>query len=518
MNTYAISYGTELQKLVDAELSHLTRLLSTSKEQIDIWSKEYITEIRRLTISSLESLFGTKEYRSNVHQSTIILFNILSKNQSSVDDVSKSTIDLLNHLIISLYRQFMIQDKNSFLDDKLQKCLINKASEMDALSTQRELLYILTSGSSLIQIFRTMLIYIDADIQRLLSITTSTTMISNSCIQRFARETLCPLCVSESTSFNQILTDDNEPLCEDDCRYVTQTCFNQTTNPYVVFASIIKDYSIVIQDIEHAIIELKLVERLSKLHIYLYDMVVKAINSRHIYTQLQKTCPDPNGKPFSPILSLPPTIIESPELVYQWNRSLHFLLKQLQSSIDTLSLRYTQQIITDICSNSNYAVKSNRCTQIDKQNTNNFIQWSLPSIPFVSKSTNHAELTRNQLDDLKKKMIPVQQMIVSLRPKKKYNLIEYIPNFDLYDDELNTMNINDHLPSSTVIDTYDNDIHGSLSERLYKEIDEQTTRRSYMTLRQDSKQKVMNHGQTLSNNIALYLIISILYPIFLIRK
>ena len=97
-------------------------------------------------------------------------------------------------------------------------------------------------------------------------------------------------------------------------------------------------------------------------------MVVKAINSRQIYTQLQKACSDPNAKSFSPLLSLPPTISERRELVYQWNRSLHFILKQLQSSIDTLHIHLTEKIITDICSNSNYAVKSNRCTQIDKQN------------------------------------------------------------------------------------------------------------------------------------------------------
>jgi len=113
----------------------------------------------------------------------------------------------------------------------------------------------------------------------------------------------------------------------------------------------------------------KLVERLSKLHIYLYDMVVNATNSRDIYTQLQIACPNSNVKPFSPILSLPPAITERRELVFQWNRSLHFVLKQLQSSIDDLNIKLTQQIIIDICSNSNFAVKSNQCTQIDKEST-----------------------------------------------------------------------------------------------------------------------------------------------------
>ena len=96
-------------------------------------------------------------------------------------------------------------------------------------------------------------------------------------------------------------------------------------------------------------------------------MVVNATNSRNIYSQLQTACPNKNAKSFSPILSLPPTITERRELVFQWNKSLHLSLKQLQSSIDNLYIQITQRTSKDICSNSNYAVKSNRCTQIDKQ-------------------------------------------------------------------------------------------------------------------------------------------------------
>jgi hypothetical protein len=35
MNSYALSLGTELKTLFDNELSHLTKLLSISKEQIE---------------------------------------------------------------------------------------------------------------------------------------------------------------------------------------------------------------------------------------------------------------------------------------------------------------------------------------------------------------------------------------------------------------------------------------------------------------------------------------------------
>ena len=222
-----------------------------------VWSKEYIAESRRLTMSSLETLFGTKEYRLNVHHSVTVLFDTLSNNHASVNDISKSTIDLLNRLIISLYRQFIINDDRIAMDDKFQKCLINKAFDIDALPKQRELLYILTSGSSLMQIFRTMLIYLDADIQRL---KTTATMDSNQCIQRYARESLCPICVSTSSSFNRfnnIINDGSELLCENDCRYVIKTCFNQSSNPYVAFALIAKDYSVIIKEIEQSVIELK---------------------------------------------------------------------------------------------------------------------------------------------------------------------------------------------------------------------------------------------------------------------
>jgi hypothetical protein len=71
-------------------------------------------------------------------------------------------------------------------------------------------------------------------------------------------------------------------------------------------------------------------------------------------------------------------------------------------------------------------------------------------------------------------MAPIQQMIISLRPKKKNPLIEYIPDFDSYNDDININD--DDIQSSSFIESYDNAIQGSLSERLYREIDGQTTR------------------------------------------
>ncbi|CAF4777399.1 unnamed protein product [Rotaria sp. Silwood1] len=509
INSYATSLTNEFKKILDVELNTLTTLLSKSKQQIDAWSKEYITELHRLTISSLETLFGIKEYRLNIDQSLSTLFNTLSNSQSSVDDVSKSTMNLFNHLIISLYRRFIINNDQIVLDDNFQKCIVNKAFDMDALPKQRELLYILTSTSSLIQIFYTMLIYIDADIQRL-----KTTVTSNSkqCIQRYAREALCPLCIHTSSSFNQINNNDNvnEILCKNDCRYIIKTCVNQTNDPYMEFALIAKNYSDIIKEIEKAAIELKLVEHLAKLHIYLYDMVVNATNNRYLYMEFQAACPNKNMKSFSPILSLPPTMTERRELVFQWNRSLHFLLKRTQSSMNNLDTKFTRKLTTGICSNSIYASKSDRCTRIDKQTTN-VIQWPLPSISELTLNTNNVELTRNQLDELKKKLKPIRQIITSLQPKKKYSLIQYIPDFESYNDDISIIDYDAEISAS--LETYDTDNQGSLSERLYNEIDGQTTRLSIIATRIYIQEKKFNNGELLTYNLSLYLIIFIIYRI-----
>jgi hypothetical protein len=72
-------------------------------------------------------------------------------------------------------------------------------------------------------------------------------------------------------------------------------------------------------------------------------------------------------------------------------------------------------------------------------------------------------------------MTSIQQIIISLQPKKKYSLIEYIPDFESYNDDGN-VNDNNDIQSSAFIEAYDNDIQGSLSEQLYQAIDGQTTR------------------------------------------
>ena len=95
-------------------------------------------------------------------------------------------------------------------------------------------------------------------------------------------------------------------------------------------------------------------------------MVVNLSNSEQIYKKLKHACPDPNRKEFSPIRSLSPTINERHDIVIQWNNTLHATLSRLQLSIENLNESLPTRIIKDICSSSNYAVKSERCTQIDQ--------------------------------------------------------------------------------------------------------------------------------------------------------
>ena len=108
-----------------------------------------------------------------------------------------------------------------------------------------------------------------------------------------------------------------------------------------------------------------------------------------------------------------------------------------------------------------------------------FIQWPLPSIPQSTPNTHNAELIRNQLDELKKKMTPIRQIVASLQAQQKYSLLQYIPNFDSYnyDNSIDDDDDDDDADLSAFAETYgDDDFQESFSERLYKEMDGQNTR------------------------------------------
>ena len=183
------------------------------------------------------------------------LFTTLGNDQSQDEDVSKVAVNVFNQLILATYRQFMTEQAHFNLDDQLQKCLVNTAFNIEALPTQREVLYTLSSAASLVHILRTLFIYMDADIERLKA---TVTLHSQQCLQRYVREALCPICLSASMSSS---TYDkryiNEPLCENDCRFVIKNCFNETNNPYITFALIAQGYSDIIKQIQESVVELK---------------------------------------------------------------------------------------------------------------------------------------------------------------------------------------------------------------------------------------------------------------------
>lgn len=63
-------------------------------------------------------------------------------------------------------------------------------------------------------------------------------------------------------------------------------------------------------------------------------------------------------------------------------------------------------------------------------------------------------------------------MIISLRPRKKFVLMDYLPDFD-YDSDVSS-NENDSPSPMALLEPDESDESGSLSERLYKEFDGQT--------------------------------------------
>ncbi|CAF1301691.1 unnamed protein product [Rotaria magnacalcarata] len=86
-------------------------------------------------------------------------------------------------------------------------------------------------------------------------------------------------------------------------------------------------------------------------------------------------------------------------------------------------------------------------------------------------------------------MTPIQQMITSLQPKQKRSLIEYIPDFESYNDDINIHDYDTELSPS--LETYDVDIQGSLSEQLYNKLDQPTTRRPKVTTNKTLEQSLI---------------------------
>ena len=107
----------------------------------------------------------------------------------------------------------------------------------------------------------------------------------------------------------------------------------------------------------------------------------------------------------------------------------------------------------------------------------NLTQWPLPPVRPASTSSLNNEQTRDQLNELQKKITLVTDVVISLRPRKKVSLFETIPNFESYDNDDNITDNGDQLPS-TFVESDDNDVQESLSGQLYKEFDGIVTTRT----------------------------------------
>lgn len=100
-------------------------------------------------------------------------------------------------------------------------------------------------------------------------------------------------------------------------------------------------------------------------------------------------------------------------------------------------------------------------------------QWPIGEI-FSNSSDQRNELTLNQIDDLKRKLSSVQDIIVSMRPRKKYSLYELMPRFESYENDVNS-NETEFQPSASYFDSEQNEEQESFSEQIYKQIEAEGT-------------------------------------------
>ena len=100
-----------------------------------------------------------------------------------------------------------------------------------------------------------------------------------------------------------------------------------------------------------------------------------------------------------------------------------------------------------------------------------FSQWPLPSheldTPVVSDI--YIEPTKNQLNELKKKLQPIQQIILSFRPRQK-PIGYYIPDFDEEEDV--QINDSDEQEIKSIAEVDDTNSAQLLSDKLYQIFDQ----------------------------------------------
>ena len=104
--------------------------------------------------------------------------------------------------------------------------------------------------------------------------------------------------------------------------------------------------------------------------------------------------------------------------------------------------------------------------------SSDFSQWPLPILESdVQPAPDiHIESTKNQLDELTKKLQLIQQIIHSFRPRQKPSFVYYIPDFgDEEDVDIDDADDNEIKSTAEVEDI---DGQQSLSDKLYQIFDQ----------------------------------------------
>lgn len=104
--------------------------------------------------------------------------------------------------------------------------------------------------------------------------------------------------------------------------------------------------------------------------------------------------------------------------------------------------------------------------------SSDFSQWPLPILESDAQPIPdiHIESTKNQLDELTKQLQPIQQIILSFRPRQKPSFVYYIPDFgDNEDVDIDDADDNE-IKSTAAVE----DIEGQqlLSDKLYQIFDQ----------------------------------------------
>lgn len=153
--------------------------------------------------------------------------------------------------------------------------------------------------------------------------------------------------------------------------------------------------------------------------------------------------------------------------------------------------------------------------------SSDFSQWPLPSLDSDAHLSPdmHMESTKNQLNELTKKLQPIQQIILSFRPRQKPSFVYYIPDFGDDDEEDVDIDEADDNEIKSMAEVEDIDGQESLSDKLYQIFDQSNilfisrkrrkTNPLFLSLDQVSS-TIANRSPLLTYKITAYLFVFVL--------